>query len=43
MTGISLKLWQNIATRKDLLKYSGLDANAMVKVWEKLREVSKKN
>lgn len=25
MTGISLKLWQNIVTRKDLLKYSGLD------------------
>lgn len=34
MIGISLKLWQNNVTSKDLLKYSGLDAYAMVKVWE---------
>ena len=29
------------ATRQSLLEYCGLDTLAMVKVWEKLREVSK--
>lgn len=28
-------------TRKDLLAYCGLDTYAMVKVWQKLVEVSK--
>lgn len=40
MIGIRLKLWQNIASSQALFKYCGLDTLAMIKGWEKLREVS---
>ena len=32
---------RGIRVRRNLLKYCGLDTFAMVKVWEKLREVAK--